>query len=64
MLEELLKLISQLKPYEWNRLKAFVDKKYSSKQDKTLMPSLEELKEYSNLDFPSIKNQQFECGKD
>ncbi len=37
ILEELLKLISQLKPYEWNRLKVFVDKKYSSKQDKTPM---------------------------
>lgn len=64
LLETLFKCISQLKPHEWQRLKNYVDKKYSSKQDAVPMPSLEELKDYSNFDFPFVKNQQFECDKD
>lgn len=64
ILEEVFKAISQLKPYEWEQLKIYVDKKYSSKQFGVPMPSLEELRDYSAFDFPSIKNQQSEYGTD
>lgn len=57
LLEELFSIISKLKPYEWQRVKTYVDKKYSSKQASVPMPSLEEFQDYSNLDFPGIKNQ-------
>lgn len=58
ILDILLKHISMLKPYEWERLKIYVDKKYSSKQASTPMPSIEELRNYSDFDFPNIKFQQ------
>lgn len=63
-LKELFSLIAQLKPHEWSQLKRYVDKKYSSKQSSTPMPNLEELREYSSMDFPCIKNRQSECDKD
>lgn len=64
VLNNLLAIVSTLKPHEWQQFKNYVDKKYSSKQSVTPMPSLEELKDYSNFDFPSVKNQQSECDKD
>lgn len=64
LLDNLLGIVSTLKPYEWEQFKNYVDKKYSSKQSATPMPSLEELCDYSNFDFPGIRNQQFECGRD
>ena len=65
LLEQLLELISRLKPHEWERLKVFVDKKYSSKQRQVPMPSLEELMDYSiAFDFPNLRNQQSEYDKD
>ena len=64
VLESLLATVSTLKPYEWHRFKNYIDKKYSSKQSATPMPSLEELKDYSDFDFPGVKNQQSEYDMD
>lgn len=64
LLHEAFKIISQLKPYEWQQLKNYVDKKYSSKQAVVPMPDLEELKDYTSFDFPSVRNQQSECDID
>ena len=64
VLNNLLAIVSTLKPYEWQQFKNYVDKKYSSKQDVTPMPSIEELKDYSSFDFPNVNNQQSECDKE
>ena len=63
-LQRLFELVSQLKPYEWYQFKAYVDARYEVKKADTPMPSVKELQNYSSFDFPSIRNQQLECGKD
>ena len=56
-LNNLLELISQLKPHEWRHLKSYVDKKYFSKQSNVPMPSMEELKDYGVFDFPTLEKE-------